>query len=1161
MVVIINFSFDAMRRYEIPEMVLCNPDKSEICMVKGQKDTKLSIKWQSCCELTFTVYSEYNGYKPEYYDKLEKNRLLHVIGFGYFVIQNYTQTFENKVNKKEITAYSAEYLLNFKGINLTFVTTPASATSTKVISKSYKFYDLINPEGTLLYELISACPQWKIDYVSMSLMDKRRSFDETDEGLYGFLCNTVAESYEAIFIFDYENYTVSAYDKDEAVKDTQIVLTFDNLLKNAHLEELSSDTYTVLNVSGADTLSIASINPTGSKKIFKFDYYTGDLDPNSKRYYKNYNDWITDNDLKKKVLDWEKEVKDQMYLTSSDPTYKQSYGYLVRQRKIFYKLLLTQKSVYTDQKTYYESASQRMSTYQGDESAIAKNNYTIQQRRQEAFEANMVAVQNGGNFLKVNDDGSTQVSKVISNNIDDDRPYSQTWSITALQNKINQIDAERDKIINKYAFEKYFTQNEIDVLEPYVREAEYSDSSFIVTDTMKITDYSNGDTWVETTGGVKQIKDLVPSDTIIDETYIALQLLDAGYSKFDEIYEPSFTFTANSVNFLFAQQFENFAHELNFGSILNVELEDGFWVYPCFQTVDIDFDDATSFSLGFSNRLRLNDSEWTWSDLHNDTTNAVSSVTSLLGSTAASTTNGTIDKVSNYMTNTLNAANQAIQATTDNEFVFGSYGLRGRKLSTETGSINGYSPKQIWINNNLICFTSDGWKTTRLAIGDAGNGQYGIVADYVVGTLLAGNSLTISNDKGSFVVDGDKATLTNCYLEVTRSTPDVSGNTPRVKITPNEISLSNAVISLSGTNDKSIKISPEEISIRNGSINISGDNKSVNMSPDGIYISNGTINVQTSDGNFYLAPDGIRMTNGSISVTSGDFTTSLDPTRGLVIHKNSTNTDVLYTDTSGNLSLSSVTGSGSFKTTQGASTSELNSGEIYFSRHGTTVVRISNENNDTGRLVVSGPYGAFVARSFSESDRGGAFATSNASGQTMQGLGSIGDFQSITLGCSNDLNVGGSMNVNGQKNRIVDTSFGKVKISAYETPKPSFGDYGMGICDENGECFITLEPRFAETVSSKQPAVWQVTPYSNGNLWVEELDYSAIIHGKPNQKFSWSVTIPQKDYDDLYAENKNGVEPNPTENKFLNDETLGVLQNNVEFKRNESNIEDLLLGV
>ena len=316
--------------------------------MKGLKDVQLSIKWQACCELTFTAYSSYNGIKSEYYNKIEKGRLIHVIGFGYFVIQNYDLDFENKITTKSVTAYSAEYLLNFKDVNLVFVTTPASSTSTKVISKSYKFYDTGNPQGTLLYELMSICPQWKINYVSQSLMDKRRSFNATDDGLYGFLCNTVAESYEAVFIFDYEKYTVSAYDKDDILKDSDIILTFDNILKNCKVEELSSDTYTVLNVSGADTLSIASINPTGSKKLYKFDYYVGSLDPNSEHYYVTYNEWVEDTSLKKKVLEWQDDIKKQMYLKESDPTYKQSYGYLVKIRKIFYKLLLTQKAAYTD---------------------------------------------------------------------------------------------------------------------------------------------------------------------------------------------------------------------------------------------------------------------------------------------------------------------------------------------------------------------------------------------------------------------------------------------------------------------------------------------------------------------------------------------------------------------------------------------------------------------------------------------------------------------------------------------------------------------------------------------------------------------------------------------------------------------------------------------
>ena len=1074
-VAIINFQFDAMRRYEIPEMVLCNPNKKEICMIEGLKNVKMSIKWQSCCELTFTAYSSYNGMKSEYYNKLEKGRLIHVIGFGYFVIQNYEQDFEHQVTSKDVTAYSAEYLLNFKGVNLTFVTTPASSTSTKVISKSYKFYDIINPEGTLLYELMSVCPQWKIQYVSTSLLDKRRSFDATDDGLYGFLCNTVAESYEAVFIFDYENYTVSAYDKDDVLKDTQIVMTFDNLLKNCRLEELSSDTYTVLNVTGADTLSIASINPTGSKKIFMLDYYVGSLDPNSNNYYENYNDWITDNNLKKKVLEWQKEVKRQMYLKETDAEYKQSYGYLVKQRKIFYKLLLTQKAAYTDQKTYFEAASQRMSVYQGETSDIAKKNYAIQQQRQAAFEANMIAIQKGGDFNTVNDDGTTELKYVISNDISDDEPYSKTWSIEALTAKVEAIDAQRDVIVNKYAFEKYFTSDEVAALEPYIREGDYSDSSFIVTDTMKITDYSNSETWVETTNGVKQIKDLEPDDTIIDETYICLQLLDAGYSKFEEVSQPSFTFTANSVNFLFSEKFKYFANELNFGSILNVELEDGFWVYPVFQTVDIDFDDPTSLSLGFSNRLRLNDSEWTWADLHNDTTSAVSNATSLIGSAATPVTNGTIDKVSNYITNTLIAANQAIQATEDNEFSFGSYGIRGRRVSTEAGAVNGYDPKQIWINNNLICFTDDAWKTTRLAIGYSDNGQYGIVADYVVGKLLAGDRLSISNENGSFNVTGDKATLTNCYLEVTSDKPDSSGNTPYVKISPDEIRLSNASIVLAGANNKSVTLTSDEIAL----------------------------------------------TNSSISTTSGDFTTSLDPTRGLVIHRISTNEDLLYTTTEGNLYLHNINANGSFITESGNAKTELVAGATNFYYNNTKTHYTSAYSTGVeSRWGFPSANAVFIRATSSDQ---ATFHMSDGHQVTIQGNSNEGYWYAVKIGSLQGVEVGGDLLVHGTKNRIVKTSFGDELINAYETPRPSFGDYGTGVCEEDGTCFISLDPRFIETISSTSLPVWQITPYSEGNIWVEQQGFNAIVHGKPNQKFSWWVSASQKDYETDYAEIKDSV--------------------------------------
>ena len=185
------------------------------------------------------------------YGLLCKSRLLHIDGFGYFVIKDYSESCENKVHNKSITAYSAEYLLNNKSVNLTFVTTAGdinNTDSTTVTTSNYFFYREEQPEKSLLHQLISVAPQWTIGYVSDSLKNKSRSFSETDNGLYGFLTNDVAQSYEALFVFDNEEYTINAYDPSEVIKQTNIVLSFDNLLKNATITEMSDDIYTVLNV-------------------------------------------------------------------------------------------------------------------------------------------------------------------------------------------------------------------------------------------------------------------------------------------------------------------------------------------------------------------------------------------------------------------------------------------------------------------------------------------------------------------------------------------------------------------------------------------------------------------------------------------------------------------------------------------------------------------------------------------------------------------------------------------------------------------------------------------------------------------------------------------------------------------------------------------------
>lgn len=817
----------------------------------GISELVISPKWGSCSELSFTVYKEYNGKKNLCYDKLRKSRLIHVDGFGYFTISEDEENSENKISSKSISAYSAEYLLNNKGINLTFITTAGNinnTNSTTIVTSNYFFYKETQPEKSLLHQLIKAAPQWSIGYVSPSLCNKSRSFSETDKGLYGFLTNEVSQSYEALFVFDNEDYIINAYDTTEVVKNTNIVLSFDNLLKNATITEMSDDIYTVINVSGAENLTIAKINPNGTKKLFCLDYYTGVLDKTATNYYENYNEWITDNALKRKVLEWEKANKEAIYDRSEG-----SYGNWTALQKKFNLLLLTQQAAVNQMQAYCDAAQQNMSLYT-DYSEVDKipvyaekkiifdiitiqkgwieygqakregwtisgelkdylgpyttdsnlnvTKYAYWKNYAQALESNIKILKTGGTLYScraedfsvegsINSDynrsssaeiiatGDSISPGVIDHNITPSGIYSK-YSVNALTKEIESIQTERDNLVRQYSYETSFTDEEKLALDPFLIEGSFSDDTFIVTDSMQTKDYSNSSTKIEVIDAngemvVKTVGELKQDDTIMDDIYVAGQLVDAGYEKLKVVSQPTFSFELESANFLFIEKFKPFIDQLMsieknkgtlFGSILNVQLEDDNWVYPYLQEMEIEYDNPDSFSMTFGNRFRLSNDTYTFNELHNETTSAVSNVGSLLSAVSQPVTNGTIDAVTEYTKKALIAANQSIKSTTDNDFIFGSYGIKGRKKSVEDGNINGFSPEQLWITNNKICFTDDGWATTKAIFGkiknfEDGKDSWGLIADSIVGKLIMGNNLVISNSTNTFTVNENGLSITN----------------------------------------------------------------------------------------------------------------------------------------------------------------------------------------------------------------------------------------------------------------------------------------------------------------------------------------------------------------------------------------------------------------
>ena len=135
------------------------------------------------------------------------------------------------------------------------------------------------------------------------------------------------------------------------------------------------------------------------------------------------------------------------------------------------------------------------------------------------------------------------------------------------------------------------------------------------------------------------------------------------------------------------------------------------------------------------------------------------------------------------------------------------------------------------------------------------------------------------------------------------------------------------------------------------------------------------------------------------------------------------------------------------------------------------------------------------------------------------------DFNTTRVGVSGKLNVH-NLDVWGSKSRVVPTSFGALKMAAFETPVPTFADWGKGRCSPDGWCLIALDPRYAETIAQYGQPAWLLTDCDGtGHLWAENCGQYAIVHGAPGQQFVWLCMAAQRGYEGGYADRSDSSYP------------------------------------
>lgn len=146
---------------------------------------------------------------------------------------------------------------------------------------------------------------------------------------------------------------------------------------------------------------------------------------------------------------------------------------------------------------------------------------------------------------------------------------------------------------------------------------------------------------------------------------------------------------------------------------------------------------------------------------------------------------------------------------------------------------------------------------------------------------------------------------------------------------------------------------------------------------------------------------------------------------------------------------------------------------------------------------------------------------------------------------SGNVKIRGNAEVWGTKSRLAETKdYGERLLYCYETPTPMFGDIGEGVINDDGQCYIIIDPTFAETVSTTQYQVF-LQKYGNGECYVlKRTESYFIVEGTPGLSFGWEIKAKQTGYEERRLDTPIEITVDRTNYSRLANEHIDKTQSN-----------------
>ena len=263
---------------------------------------------------------------------------------------------------------------------------------------------------------------------------------------------------------------------------------------------------------------------------------------------------------------------------------------------------------------------------------------------------------------------------------------------------------------------------------------------------------------------------------------IQQELFDFGNRALVASSVPKFEIEIDSVNFPALPEFSYFTEQFRLGTTFTLDLGH-YKVTPLLLEVNLDFEDLTNFSLVYANQFTL---ETGFSDIDNLGRNSNASNTISFNLTRLEAMRRSHDDVTEFINGALDASrNELISSSTRTAITIDEHGLRARSYNWNTGLPTGL---EAWLTGSQFAFSDNSFTTARLALGriqapgSAGGMAYGLVADVIVGRILAGNTLHITNIGNNFRLDETGAWLENASFTLFRT---IGGVRREITLDPN----------------------------------------------------------------------------------------------------------------------------------------------------------------------------------------------------------------------------------------------------------------------------------------------------------------------------------------------------------------------------------------